>query len=285
VHRIDRFWRVALTTLAFLLAFDLAAACTRRPRSGAVNPDERTGLSWVFLRGGEFTMGSVEGRGTEEEKPPVQVAIPDLWMTRSEVTVEQYGRCVRAGKCRLKPSSDRKLPRDCNLDRGDRLDHPMNCVDWQMAADYCTWAGGRLPSESEWEYAARGMGGEREYPWGDEPVTCDRAHLTRDEQGRRCEPRGTVPVCSKPAGNTPQGLCDMAGNVLVWLADWHKDGYAGLPRDGRPRTKLKRPEFRAMRGGGIGSDESCRARNRVFHDPPFFYSGLGIRCARDGDVR
>jgi formylglycine-generating enzyme required for sulfatase activity len=80
-------------------------------------------------------------------------------------------------------------------------------------------------------------------------------------------------------------VCDLAGNVLVWLADWHEDAYAEHPRDGSPRKQVKRREFRAMRGGGIGSDESCRARNRVFHDPPFFYSGLGIRCARDGAKR
>jgi formylglycine-generating enzyme required for sulfatase activity len=261
------------------------ATCAGRPEPGTVERDERTGLSWVYLRGGGFTLGSVEDRGTKREKPPVLVTLQDFSLTLSEVTVEQYGRCVRAGKCRLRPATDKVLPPTCNLDRGDRLDHPMNCVDWQMAADYCAFAEGRLPSESEWEYAARGMGQDREYPWGDDPATCERAHLSQDESKTRCEPRGTVPVCSKPTGNTPQGLCDMAGNVLEWLADWHADGYLKHPRDGSPRTEVKRREFRGMRGGGIGSEESCRARNRVFHDPPFFYGGLGIRCARNAAGR
>ena len=261
------------------------AACTGRPEPGVIERDGRTGLSWVYLRGGEFTLGSIEGRGTEEERPPIRVTVPDFSLTLSEVTVEQYGRCVRAGNCHLRSPSDKQLPSTCNLDRSDRLDHPINCVDWQMAADYCAFAKGRLPSESEWEYAARGMGGDREYPWGDEPATCERAHLPQDDSKKRCEPRSTIPVCSKPAGNSRQGLCDMAGNVLEWLADWHEDGYAMHPRDGSPRTEAKRREYRAMRGGGVGSDESCRARNRVFHDPSFYYGGLGIRCARDGAAR
>jgi formylglycine-generating enzyme required for sulfatase activity len=270
--------------LLALLVAGLQIGCTSRPESGTVSIDERTGLSWVHLRGGEFVMGSPEGRGLDLERPQVRVTLRDYRLTRTEVTVEQYGRCVRAGKCRLTPPSDQPVGGNCNLDRADRLDHPMNCVDWQMAVDYCAWAGGRLPSESEWEYAARGLGQDREYPWGDDPATCERSHLTTDEQGQNCEPKGTVPVCSRPAGDTPQGLCDMAGNVLEWVADWiTMVGYGDLPLDGSPGQN-KTWNYRGLRGCGIGSAAPCRVRGRVFHEPLFFYSGLGIRCAANGQA-
>jgi formylglycine-generating enzyme required for sulfatase activity len=108
--------------------------------------------------------------------------------------------------------------------------HPMNWITWDDASRFCTWAGGRLPSEAEWEYAARGGGQRTTYPWDNEPATCEYAVMDDGEVG--CGSGETSPVCSKIAGNTTQGLCDMAGNVMEWVQDKIHADYAGAPSDG-----------------------------------------------------
>ena len=108
----------------------------------------------------------------------------------------------------------------------------MNCLDWQQAVDFCAWAGGRLPSEAEWEYAARsgGPSSSYKYPWGNDAATCTYAVM--DDGGYGCGTGRTWSVCSKPAGNTSQGLCDMSGNVWEWVEDWYHGDYTGAPTDG-----------------------------------------------------
>jgi formylglycine-generating enzyme required for sulfatase activity len=150
----------------------------------------------------------------------------------------------------------------------------MNCVNFAMAEGFCRWAGGRLPTESEWEYAARSRGLDRTYPWGEAEPSCELAAI--HDPG--CTAKGTLEVCSKPAGNTEQGLCDMAGNAFEWCQDDYSDNYKGAPADGSAAFTGDR--FKVMRGGSINSDEPLYTRHRTFHDPPFFFSGMGIRCAR-----
>jgi formylglycine-generating enzyme required for sulfatase activity len=102
--------------------------------------------------------------------------------------------------------------------RGD--DRPVVCVSWQQAEEYSRWVGGRLPTEAEWEYAARSGGKVREHPWGSQDATCDRAVLNMSGDAHGCGLNSTWPVCSKPAGNTEHGLCDMIGNATEWVSDW-----------------------------------------------------------------
>ena len=126
-------------------------------------------------------------------------------------------------------------------------------MDWEHAVEYCTFAGGRLPSEAEWEYAARSGGQDIIYPWGNQEATCDYAVMfgygpgIDDPYG--CGLHHEWPVCSKPAGNTAQGLCDMAGNVWEWLQDCRHDDYVGAPADG---SAWEDPPgcYRMERGGG-----------------------------------
>lgn len=230
-------------------------------------------LCWTRLCGDSFVMG--DAAGEEDERPPHDVAVDTFEMLMTEVTMGQYARCVEAGAC-----ADRADPEDvparCNWGRAGREDHPMNCVNHAMAEDFCAFVGAALPSEAQWEFAARSGGQERAYPWGDAPPSCEVAALAQD---LACGADGTWPVCSFPAGNTDQGLCDMAGNAFEWTQDVYHEGYDGAPADGSAWLEPPGP-FTVMRGGGINSDEDVGTTNRTFHEPDFFYSGMGFRCAR-----
>lgn len=375
---------------------------------------------WVFIPGGTFMMGSDDGYA--DEQPVHQVSVPEFYMTMTEVTVQQYERCVQEGGC----EDFNNCWEYCNW-RGlpGRENHPINCISWYLASDFCTWAGGRLPSESEWEYAARGGGRDITFPWGDQRPTCDLAvhnpgcHAgaccptdCRDGDGdgygtgtsclgpdcndsdpscqegecclgcidvdgdgygigqdclgtdcndtdpRRwesgCGPwidydmdkrgRGTIwqgpdcndsdpgchqgdccldcididgdgygigdcclgpdciegddfhdysgcwqdstwPVCSKPAGNTDHGLCDMAGNVTEWVQDWYHDDYIGAPTDG---SAWEEPVifYRVIRGCSLYCHSAylrlqCRSRDVPDTALCDAIDSKGFRCARD----
>ncbi|MEK7743950.1 MAG: SUMF1/EgtB/PvdO family nonheme iron enzyme, partial [Elusimicrobiota bacterium] len=159
------------------------------------------GIEWVAVRGGSFMMGSASG--SADEKPVHRVTLRSFELAKTEVTVAQYKACVDAGAC---AAPGKGLL--CNWGVSGREKDPLNCVDWNQAKAFSEWVGGRLPSEAEWEYAARSGGRDIEYPWGDEEATCSRAVIY--DGGAGCGRVSTWPVCSKPEGNTRQGLCDMA---------------------------------------------------------------------------
>ncbi|MBP8971341.1 formylglycine-generating enzyme family protein, partial [Myxococcota bacterium] len=134
-------------------------------------------------------------------------------------------------------------------------------------------------SEAEWEYAARSGGRDWKYPWGNENATCERAVMD-DGSGNGCGRRSTWPVCSKPKGNTTQGLCDMAGNVWEWVQDWCHYSYNGAPTDGSAWEKPTGSR-RVVRGGSWNGDAGfVRAAFRNGVDPRFRFSNLGFRLAR-----
>ncbi len=204
-------------------------------------------------------MGS--DRGDSDEKPVHEVTVRTFQMAKTEVTNKQYRACVGAGAC-APPSS---------YEGGDG--HPVVNVDWEQARKFSDWVGGRLPSEAEWEYAARSAGKDWKYPWGDEDATCERAVIGGCGSG-------AAPVCSKPAGNTAQGLCDMAGNAWEWVQDWGHGSYNGAPNDGSA-WESPAGSYRVLRGGAWFNDASnARAayRNRL---APAYRSGyLSFRPVR-----
>ena len=166
----------------------------------------------VFVPAGEFLMGPAEDDYTAKsvEKPQHRVYLDAYWIDRTEVTKAQYQQCVAARKCRA-PSCV-----------GTRVDeHPVVCVSWQDAADYCAWAGKRLPTEAEWEKAARGTDG-RKYPWGNEAPDCGRLNFFF--RSKPCV-ESTSAVGAFPSGASPYGALDMAGNVSEWVADWYDEKY------------------------------------------------------------
>ena len=231
------------------------------------------GCWWRFC-GGTFDMGAADGE--PDEAPPHPVKVRAFSIQQTEVTVGLYDRCVAEGVC-LDPEALPDAPARC-LDRGP--DHPRGCLDREMAETFCAWADARLPSEAEWEFAARSGGEPRRYPWGETDPSCALAVLGYADLPAPCEPDGgPALVCSRPDGVTDQGLCDMAGNIYEWVADAHHATYDGAPDDGFPWF-WPDTGFWVLRGGGISSDEPVRTTNRTLHDPAFSYSGSGVRCAR-----
>ncbi|MCG6869045.1 MAG: formylglycine-generating enzyme family protein [Gammaproteobacteria bacterium] len=232
-----------------------------------------TGTAWVDLAGGSFRMGSEDGDTDERPVRPVQVK--PFALTRTEVTVAEYQRCREEGACKEKPGSGGS----CNWGVEGREAHPVNCVSWHQAQDYARWAGARLPTEAEWEYAARGQGLDRAYPWGDEPADCTRAVIS--DGGDGCGRDSTWPVCAKPAGNTPQGLCDMAGNVWEWMEDDYHGDYNRAPKDASPWVDAPRGSDRVLRGGSWWSEpRDARAASRSWSAPGIRFGYVGFRLAR-----
>jgi formylglycine-generating enzyme required for sulfatase activity len=176
----------------------------------------KAGIRWVRIPGGTFMMGA-DDLGSNAQ-PRHEVRIESFEMAQTLVTNKQYQACVVAGICTKAQWEGSWFAEDYQ---------PVVGVDWNQAKTFSEWAGGRLPTEAEWEYAARSGGREQKYPWGNEESICERAVF----EGCGYEP--TAPVCSKPAGNTQQGLCDMAGNAWEWVQDWYHGSYYGAPTNAR----------------------------------------------------
>ena len=220
-------------------------------------------LTMVHLPAGEFEMGSNDGDW--DERPVHTVALDDFWLDRREVTNAQHGRCVDAGVCSKSTYADDS---DYNGDS-----QPVVGVDWNDAQTYCQWAGGRLPTEAEWEYAARGPEG-LVYPWGNE---WDAMKLNAEGTADGYE--YTAPVGSYPDGASWCGASDMAGNVWEWVADWYGDYPSG--RQANPAGPDS-GDYRVLHGGSwFNSSNNARCADRGRNSPGGRHDNCGFRCARN----
>ncbi len=226
----------------------------------------------VEVPAGRFFMGCNEKVDNEcdgDEKPGKTVDLPTFFIDRTEVTVEQYAVCVRAGRCK-EPNTGGS----CTWKAAGKGNHPVNCVDWERARTYCAWAGKRLPKESEWEKAARGTDG-RKYPWGNAGFGRTPVANIADETGKRENSGWTIaegyddgyvatsPVGNYPAGASPYGALDMSGNVWEWVEDWYESG-----------------KTRSVRGGSWRfGPRLARASHRDNYGPSDRDDLLGLRCA------
>jgi len=229
----------------------------------------------VLIPAGEFMMGcneAVDNQCENDEKPYHKVSLNAYYMDKHDVTVAEYRECVQAGGCK-EPGTWKY----CNWQKTDRGSHPINCVDWNQATAYCQWAGKRLPTEAEWEKAARGTDG-RKYPWGNDTASCQYAVMT--EGGDGCGRNATWPVCSKPQGNSPYGLCDMAGNVWEWVSDWYGEDYYSESPANNPNGPSS-GRSRVLRGGSWSlNPQYLRASDRIGLAPLNRFSYGGFRCVR-----
>lgn len=276
-------------------AITTAAAPTATPPATTVEPAP-TPPACVTLQGGTFTMGARDGDGEPEERPQHNAFVAPFCIERTEVTVAAYRACVDAGRC-LPPGQHRPMRGDdhalCNWGRPGFDDHPVNCVNAAQAMAYCAWRGGNLPSEEQWEFAARGHSSRR-FPWGNAPPTPGHANLCGTECGTQARQLGlvwtegmrtwrdpwpgTAPVTALPAaGNTPEGLAGMAGNVWEWTrTPWtlYSDGHGYQGPD---------PNRRVIRGGGWSRGALTAARVTVREWRGVSYDGIvvGFRCVYD----
>jgi formylglycine-generating enzyme required for sulfatase activity len=226
----------------------------------------------VRVPAGTFTMGS--DRGDADERPERQVRLAAYSIDRHEATQAQYGRCVRAGACRA--------PKQYVGSVGPTL--PVVGVTWHDAARYCAWVGKRLPSEAEWERAARGQDG-RTYPWG-AGLSCAKANFGSFLGDGPCagsNPGRILAVGSRPAGISPTGAHDLAGNVWEWVDDI----YAPYPMGGPDKAVSKNGgqgpgrARRVVRGGSCCSYFAMpTTTNRLAFPPDYADNDIGFRCAR-----
>ncbi len=239
----------------------------------------KDGMELVFVQSGEFEMGSVEGN--EDEKPVHTVYLDAFWIDKYEVTNAQYAIFLNEMGNQIEGEATW-------LDAGDEdvhihqsggkwqadsgySNHPAVEMSWYGALAYCEWAGRRLPTEAEWEKAARGEDG-RMYPWGNETDSSLGDHYRKG--------RGTAPVGSYPAGVSPYGALDMAGNVWEWVADWYDDTYYQNSPYKNPQGSTSESHH-VLRGGAWGLGEIyLRSTFRYWHSPVNLSSYyVGFRCA------
>ncbi len=276
----------------------------------------RDGAEMVLVPAGPAVIGAPTGLRSKGELAAQKVEVAGFYIDRDEVSVKRYFACVKAGGCT--PASadvireatteervvhksddehetetisiDRLVRRGCNWGIAGRDEHPINCVTQLQAAAYCAWAGARLPSEVEWEKAARGPGARR-YPWGPWSPSCARAHMdeTGDSATRGCSTRTTAAAGARPSGSSPYGVRDAGGNVWEWMGGhFERDALADPSQD--QRVQSYGDSFGVLRGGGWGVDDGVRdaqsenlettRRFRFFKHLEF--EGVGFRCVEPG---
>jgi len=239
----------------------------------------------IHVPAGPFTMGC-DDTGTDDcpasAQPAHTVVLEGFFIDRTEVTVEAWGVCVAAAGCDP-PTLTHEDQGWANWGAPGRDDHPINGTTWAEAVRYCAWAGKRLPTEAQWEKAARGTDA-RTYPWGEAPPTCLRAVMDEDgvfnNGNDGCgPPAGTRPVGSRPDGASPLGALDMAGNVLEWTADAYipypgPSGAPDAPTD--PQAATERVRRSSSWGFGPATMEAFR---RTPVQPTIGDVSTGLRCA------
>ncbi|MCB9730156.1 MAG: SUMF1/EgtB/PvdO family nonheme iron enzyme [Deltaproteobacteria bacterium] len=295
---------------AIALALSLGfVACAHGTRSDGGVPRGNDEAPMVRVPEGPFLRGSsaadqdrdfaecvrVEGDDCsrswfEDEGPQRTVIVDAFWIDAHEVTNAQYDACVLAGACQPVPAERCEMwgeggwqpaGADWVANRFGGKQQPRVCVTWHEATAYCGWAGKRLPTEAEWEKAARGTDGRR-YPWGNAPATCERAQMKEGDREDGCGLAGTVPVGSFPDARSPYGAVDMAGNAHEWVLDVEDAGfYARAPE--RNPVLDEGAGARIIRGGSWSSTGSwLRTANRGGFTPTDRNVYTGFRCAMPG---
>ncbi|MCP9438745.1 MAG: formylglycine-generating enzyme family protein [Nitrospira sp.] len=264
----SRLIEITLIATTMLGAEQWAAAGTSSPSSHGPDP-----VPMVIIPAGEFLMGSPEGQGRPDEWPQRSIYLDAFEIDQVEVTNERYMRFVKATGHRPPPNPFGTGPLQ-SIEGLEQL--PVVQTTWYDATAYCHWAKKRLPTEAEWEKAARGTDG-RLYPWGNDPPTPRRANFDREWDDQRT----LHAVGSLPEGDSPYGVKDMAGNAREWVADWYDADYYAHAPDRNPQGPEKKGVVRSIRGGSWHSPANdIRAAARGRGGFALQTHGTGFRCAR-----
>jgi len=271
--------------------------------SASVAPPPTCPAEMVQIPAGQFFMGSELKDAPDNEKPSHNVTVESVCMDLYEVSAKKYKACSDEGKCRRAPT-EVEWPKItaaerttysplCTISDPEKLDHPITCVTWEMADNYCKAYGGRLPTEAEWEFATRGPDG-RIYPWGDDPPTADhlnacdaqclawgKAHkvelkaLEKGDDGFAT----TAPVGKFPAGRSRFGPYDVVGNVWEWVADWYGNY---TPDAAKNPLGPATGERKVIRGGAwnAGFETWLHPSFRYAQVPSAQSYGIGFRCVK-----
>ena len=243
-----------------------------------ITPSSGANIRTVAVPAGSFVRGSStdDPKADNDERPQRTIELDAFRIARTETTNREYAGCVAAGACRA-PQSVGSSTRQHYYDSADFADFPVVNVTWEDAAGFCQWAGGRLPTEAEWEKAARGPNGAA-YPWGNSAPTCALANFNN------CV-GDTSAVGSYSSGASPYGALDMAGNVWEWVADWYDGDYYAVAPAANPLGPSA-GEGRDFRGGAW-DDEAVRLRTAyrdAYLNHSFSLAFVGFRCAYDMDT-
>ena len=215
----------------------------------------------VFFPAGQFQMGSATG--APDEQPEHKTVLSPFYLDKYEVSTVALQAYREAAGLGVSPSPLKKP------------DHPATMVSWTEAYDFCSWLDKRLPTEAEWEYAAKGSEG-RTYPWGGKPPTRSRARFGGLQ-------KGPVAVHTKPAGATPQGVFHLAGNVAEWVQDWWHPTYYGQSPANNPQGPAE-GNYRVTRGGSWNQPpDALRSSARSYQNPEKGAGHIGFRCVQSAE--
>ncbi|MGC9468131.1 MAG: formylglycine-generating enzyme family protein [Anaerolineae bacterium] len=242
----------------------------------------------VYVPAGQFAMGCSNDLSSvkcdNDAKPIHLVYLDDFFIDRTEVSNADYAACVDAGKCRP-PLDDESVTRDPYYGNPAYDDYPVIHVDWWQASGYCAWRGKRLPTEAEWEKAARGTD-MRLFPWGNREPDCEQANIAL-LSGHRCV-GDTTPVESYPDGASPYGAINMVGNVREWVNDLYKQYYYSTSPYYNPQGPDYTDKNEHLVRGGSWDDHTDVGSNvwvRIDEANIYYTEAIGFRCARDVVVR